>query len=193
MKKSKSWFRTNLGYGLVAIVPLAVLVLLIAKLVEILQMAATAMKLETALGAGIAIALALALVVLVSVGIGAAVRTRIGKLSFQKVEGAFFRHIPGYELLGNILKGFAVDKSAYPAVLVHLHGTGSAMFGLVMEEREDGVLTVFVPSAPALTVGTLHIVTRERVTFLETSTVEVANCVSQWGVGSGKALGGARP
>jgi uncharacterized membrane protein len=193
MKNSKSWFKTNLGYGLVVIVPLAILLLLLAKIVELLQMAAAAMELETALGAGAAIVLAFALVLLACVGIGAIVRTRLGTMSFQKVEQMLLRHIPGYELLGNILKGFAQDQSAYPAVMLQLHGPGSAVFGLVMEEHDNGVLTVFVPSAPALTVGTLHVVEKDRVTFLETSPVDVANCISQWGIGSGQALGGARP
>ena len=193
MKNSKSWFKTNLGYGLVVIVPLAILLLLLAKIVELLQMAAAAMELETALGAGAAIVLAFALVLLACVGIGAIVRTRLGTMSFQKVEQMLLRHIPGYELLGNILKGFAKDQSVYPAVMLQLHGPGSAVFGLVMEEHDNGVLTVFVPSAPALTVGTLHVVEKDRVTFLETSPVDVANCISQWGIGSGQALGGARP
>ena len=55
MKNSKNWLRTNLGYGLVVIVPLAVVLLLLAKLVELLQKAAAAMELESALGAGLAV------------------------------------------------------------------------------------------------------------------------------------------
>jgi len=39
------------------------------------------------------------------------------------------------------------------------------VFGLVMEESQNGVLTVFLPSAPALTVGSLHVVERDRVPF----------------------------
>jgi len=193
MKNSKNWFRTNLGYGLVVIVPLAVVLLLLAKVVELLQKAAAAMELESALGASVAIVLAIVLVLLACVAVGAIVRTRLGTLSFKKVEQVLLQHLPGYELLGNILKGFAKDQSAYPAVMLQLHGPGSAVFGLVMEEQDNGVLVVFVPSAPALTVGSVHVVERDRVTFLETNPVEMVNCISQWGVGADKALGGARP
>jgi len=144
MKKSKNWFRTNLGYGLVVIVPLAVVLLLLAKVVELLQKAAAAMELESALGASVAIVLAIVLVLLACVAVGAIVRTRLGTLSFKKVEQVLLQHLPGYELLGNILKGFAKDQSAYPAVMLQLHGPGSAVFGLVMEEQDNGVLVVFV-------------------------------------------------
>jgi uncharacterized membrane protein len=192
MKNSKSWFRKNLGYGLVVIVPLAILLLLLAKVVELLQQAAAAMELESALGASLAIVLAAVLLLLVCVGLGAIVRTRLGTLSFKKVEQILLRHIPGYELLGNILKGFAKEQSAYVPVMLQLHGPGTAVFGLVMEEQENGVLVVYVPSAPAVTVGSVHVVERDRVTFLETSPIELVNCVSQWGVGADKALGGVR-
>ena len=193
MKKSKNWLKTNLVYGFVVIVPLAVLVMLIAKLVEVLEKIAVNLNLESTLGAGAAVAIALLFLLLVCLGIGTVVRTKIGSWSFEKLESVILQRLPGYDLIGNILKGFAKDEDAYPAVMVRLHGPGSAVFGLVMEEHESGVMTVFVPSAPALTVGSLHVVDRDRVTFLEATTVDVANCISQWGIGSEKALGDFRP
>ena len=54
MKKSKNWLKTNLVYGFVVIVPLAVLVMLIAKLVEVLEKIAVNLNLESTLGAGAA-------------------------------------------------------------------------------------------------------------------------------------------
>ena len=162
MKKSKNWLKTNLVYGFVVIVPLAVLVMLIAKLVEVLEKIAVNLNLESTLGAGAAVAIALLFLLLVCLGIGTVVRTKIGSWSFEKLESVILQRLPGYDLIGNILKGFAKDKDAYPAVMVRLHGPGSAVFGLVMEEHESGVMTVFVPSAPALTVGSLHVRQRER-------------------------------
>lgn len=193
MKKSKNWFKTNIVYGLIVLIPVAVLIALIEKLVEILEKLAVSLNLDSALGAGVAVVIAFLLLLLVCLTIGAMVRTKIGALSFEKLENAVLQHLPGYELIGNVLKGFAKDKNAYPAVMVCLHGPGSAVFGLLMEEHENGVLTVFLPSAPALTVGSLHVVERDRVTFLDADTVEVVNCISQWGIGSEKALGNFRP
>ncbi len=193
MKKPKNWFKTNVLYGLIVLVPMAVLFALIAKLMEVLEKIAVGLNLDSALGAGAAVMIAFLVLLLVCLGLGAAVRTQIGGVTFEKLENAILQRIPGYDLLGNILKGFAKDKSAYPAVMVRLHGPGSAVFGMLMEEHANGALTVFLPSAPALTVGSLHVVARDRVTFLEASTVDVANCISQWGVGSEMALGDFRP
>jgi len=191
--RSKRWFKTNFAYGLIAVIPLAILALLLVEVVGLLQKLAAALGLDSALGAGAAVAAGLLLLVLVCLGVGIAVRTRLGSWSFRKFEELILQRIPGFELIGNILKGFAKDADAYPAVMLHLHGPGSAVLGLVMEKHENGVLTVFAPSTPALTVGTVHLVEPDRVTYLEASTVDLANCLSQWGVGSGQALGGTRP
>ena len=193
MKESKSWFKTNLGYGLVVIVPLAVLLLLLAKIVEVLRSVAESLELESTLGAGLAVVIALLVLVIVCLAMGVMVRTRIGSWSFGKLERMILQRVPGYELVGNILKGFAKEKDAYPAVMVRLHDPGTAVFGLVMEEHSNGILTVFLPSAPALTVGSLHVVEHDRVTYLDADAVDVANCISQWGIGSQRLLGEHRP
>jgi hypothetical protein len=49
-----------------------------------------------------------------------------------------------------------------------------------------------VPSVPTLTVGSLHVVDRERVTMLEAGSIDVTNCISQWGIGSRKILGSVK-
>lgn len=191
--KWKSWFKTNLIYGLVAFLPIAIVALLLGQMVALLRAVAEHLGLQSTLGAGAAVVLALVSIVVLCLGVGIAVRTRLGSWSYRRIEQLVLQRIPGYELIGNILKGFAKDTHAYPPVLLHLHGPGSAVLGFVMEKHENGVLAVFAPSAPALTVGTLHLVEPERVTYLDTSTVNLANCLSQWGLGSGAALGGARP
>lgn len=188
--KSKSWFKTNFIYGLIALIPFAVLALLLVEVVELLRKLAAALGLESTLGAGAAVAAGLVLMVLLCLGVGMAVRTRLGTWSFRKAEDLILQRIPGYELIGNILKGFARDTDAYPAVMLHLHGPGTAVLGFVMDRHENGVLTVFAPSTPALTMGTVHLVEPDRVTYLETKTVELANCLSQWGIGSAQALRG---
>jgi len=57
-----------------------------------------------------------------------------------------------------------------------------------MEGNDNGSVTVFVPSSPAITVGTVYIVKRSRVTILEAGTMEIADGLSQWGIGSRKIL-----
>lgn len=189
MKKSKSVFRTNVIYGLLVLVPAAIIFLLLVKIVEILENMAAPLNLESSTNVVVAILLGLLLLLLLCFVVGAFVRTRIGSWSLERLEGKILNQIPGYAIISNMLRGFAEKRTAYPAAMVRLYGPGTAVLGFIMEENENGSLTVFVPSAPALTVGSLHVVDRERVTILEAGIMDVTNCISQWGIGLQKILG----
>ena len=111
----------------------------------------------------------------------------------ERFEQVVLKQIPGYKIISNVLKGFAEKKTAYPAALVRLFGSRTAVFGFVMEEHDNGLVTVFVPSAPVLTVGMVYVVERDQVTILDAGAIAVTECISQWGIGSQKILGGAHP
>ena len=189
MKKVKSVFRTNVIYGVLVLVPLAVIVLLLAEIVEIIENLAEPLELQSATSVISAIIIALLLVLLICFIVGAIVRTRLGRWSFERFERKVLFQIPGFKIISNALKGFAEERTAYRAALVQLYGPGTGVLGFVMEENHNGSLTVFVPSVPTLTVGSLHVVDPERVTMLEAGSMDVTNCISQWGVGSQKILG----
>jgi uncharacterized membrane protein len=191
MKKTQSVFRTNVIYGLLVLIPSAIIVLLLAKIVEILETIAKPLNLQSAISVIGAIILALLLVLLLCFVVGAFVRTKLGSWSLERFERTILKQIPGYEIISNALKGFAEKRTAYRAALVRLYGPGTAVLGFVMEENDNGSVTVFVPSVPTLTVGSLHVVDRARVTMLEAGSIDVTNCISQWGIGSQKILGGS--
>ena len=182
-------FRTNVIYGLLVLVPAAIIFLLLVKIVEILENMAAPLNLESSTNVVVAILLGLLLLLLLCFVVGAFVRTQIGSWSLERLERKILNQIPGYEIISNMLRGFAEKRTAYPAAMVRLYGPGTAVLGFIMEENENGSLTVFVPSAPALTVGSLHVVDRERVTILEAGFMDVTNCISQWGIGLQNILG----
>ncbi len=186
---SKSVFKTNVIYGLLVLVPSAIIFLLLAKIIEILEKTAVAFNLESTTGLVVAIMLGLLILLILCFVVGAFVRTQIGSWSLERLERKVLKQIPGYEIISNVLKGFAEKRTAYPAALIQLYGQGTAVLGFIMEENDNGSLTVFVPSAPTLTVGSLHVVDRERVTILEAGSMDITNCISQWGIGSQKILG----
>lgn len=185
--------KTNVVYGLIAIIPIAIVILLLAKVVEVLkgigEPIAERLDMAPVVAALVAVVVAVAVILVACFVIGAAVRTRIGAWSFEKVERAILARVPGYDLIQNVLRGFAEKRTAYPAALVSLFGPGTGVFGLVMENNGDGTVTVFIPSAPTLTVGAVHVVDRDRVRMLDAGLMSVTDCVSQWGVGSAKVLG----
>jgi len=187
-KKPKSSLKTNVIYGLLVLVPAAVIFIILADIIEILKKIADAFNLQSAAGFFAAVILALLLLLILCFIVGALVRTRIGSLSLEKFERLVLKQIPGYEIISNVMKGFAEKKAAYPSAMIQLYGEGTSVLGFIMEENDDGTLTVFVPTAPMLTVGSLHLVDRERVTVLKAGAIEVTTCISQWGIGLKKLL-----
>ena len=175
----------TVAYGLFIIVPLGIVFWLLVKLTGILEKFAAPLGLESAFGALIAFIIAstaaLALVVLFSWVIGSLVRRVI---TYDKFEGAILNNIPGYQIVANITKGFSEGKTAYPPVLLKIHGQGISTYGFIMAEHDNGSLTVFVPLTPVLTVGNLYVVAPDRVTRLTAGSSEIADCISQWGVGA---------
>ncbi len=188
MRETKSVFRTNIIYGVLVLVPLAVIVLLLAEIVEILEKIAEPLDLQSTISVVGAIIIALLLVLSICFIVGALVRTRIGSRSMDRFERTLLQKIPGYQIISNALKGFAEKKTAYRAALVSLYGPGTGVLGFIMEENDNGSLTVFVPSVPTLTVGSLHVVDKDRITLLEAGSMEVGDCISQWGMGSQRIL-----
>jgi uncharacterized membrane protein len=189
MKKSEPSVKTKLIYGAIVIGTIAVIIIVLVKLVEIQEKVAKAVGLHSTFGASLAIILSLVLLLAICYGVGVLVHTQLGALSFNKFEKSVLLQIPGYSIISNILKGFAEEQvESYLPALIQLGQEGTGVLGFVMEKNDNDTITVFVPSVPAITIGSLHIVERKRVTFLEASHLEIVNCITEWGVGSNKFI-----
>jgi uncharacterized membrane protein len=183
--------RKNIAYGLIVLIPVAIIVLLLAKIVEVLKTIGEPLGLQSLMATALAIAVAILLLLALCFVVGAVIRSRRVGLSFERIEEGFLSKVPGYDIFGNVLKGFAAEEMSFPPALVNLHGPDSAVFALIMDENEDGTLTIFVPAAPALTVGSVHVVNPRLVSRLEHNLSDVTGCVSQWGIGTSKLLSGS--
>ncbi len=197
MKGSAFPIRTNIIYGAIALLPVAALGFILVKLFGFLkklseplsQFLSTNTYLDTALLIALTIFTLLAFCYL----FGALVNTQIGALSFDKVEKQARNIIPGYDIIASLLRGIAGNEMSYPPALVTLFAPGTAVLGFVMEDEGDPYLTVFVPTAPVMTAGAIHVVERSRVRLIEGSRMDAAKCVTQWGVGLKTFRGATTP
>jgi uncharacterized membrane protein len=184
----KTLFVTNIVFGVIALVPIAIVALLVVEVFRLLGEVAKPLALESRLGAALVLIAGVAGFVVVCFLLGSLIRTRLGATTFETVERKLLNRLPIYEPLANLLRGFARKSEGYQPALVALFGPGTAVFGVVMEDNGDGTVTVFVPSAPTMAVGMVHVVAKDRVTALTASLSDVSTCISQWGVGSRKLL-----
>ncbi len=182
------WIRTNTLYGAAALIPVAALMLIGYYFYSLWRDVLTPLAnrfgfvgLDSQLSA---IGFALGGLLIASFIIGTIVRTRFGSWTFEKVEKRILVHLPGYGMLSTLLRGFADDDHAYPAALAALQPGGAAkVLCFVMEDTGQANITIFVPSAPMMTVGQIYSIARENVEILPETGVEATGAISQWGVG----------
>mgnify|MGYP000193233791 CR=1 FL=1 len=62
------------------------------------------------------------------------------------------------------------------------------VLAFVMEELADGRCVIFVPGTPNPSHGSVYVLPREHVRFIDTTEYQVVSCVSNWGVGMKRLL-----
>jgi uncharacterized membrane protein len=126
----------------------------------------------------------LALVLALCFLVGVAVRTRTGRVVRERLEKAFFERLPGYALLRSLtqrLAGEGEEQTWQPA-LAEIEDALVPAF--IIEELDDGRLTIFVPSVPTPFAGAVYVIERERVHILDVPFTQAVSSISRWGSGS---------
>ena len=179
---------TNVVYGVIALVPVAILALLLVQVLKLLGDLARPLALQSRFAAALVVIGGLAVVLLLCFLLGMLIRTRLGASTYESIERRYLRRLPGYEPITSILRGFAQKSEGSRPVVVSLFGPGTWVFGLMVETNGDGTVTVFVPAAPTVAVGSIHVVGEDRVRVLDASFSDLSGCISQWGIGSRRLL-----
>lgn len=180
--------RTNILYGAIALLPLAALGYILVKLIGFLKKISEPLAPYVGLdhpylGTLVLILAGVVVLLVICFLFGAIINTQLGAVSFKRIDARLRAVVPGYEIISNVLIGIAGNQLSYPPALITLDSPGTAVLGFVMEDDDAPHVTVFVPSAPLVTAGAIYVVERSRVLLLERSSVEAANCITQWGIG----------
>lgn len=134
----------------------------------------------------------LLIVLLVCFVVGAAVRTRAGRAAREGAEKSLFGRVPGYALFRSLTLRMAGegDQNVWKPVLAEL-GDGLVP-AFIVEELDDGQVTVFVPSVPTPFAGGVQILRPERVHLVDIPFTQAIKSISRWGSGSGDMVAAMR-
>jgi uncharacterized membrane protein len=132
----------------------------------------------------------LLIVVLLCYFTGLTVRTRWGGALRRWIERRLLEKIPGYTMIRSLTHQYLghEDERMFRPVMVDLYDTGTKAIGFEIEELGDGTVAVFLPSAPAATLGQVHIVPEARVTPLKATVHATIEALAMYGVGSSKLV-----
>lgn len=185
MKQLVGFVKATVIGGVVVILPIALAILLVLQALKILHRVVD--PVAGALGLRETMLATVATIVLL-VGacflVGLAMRTGIGAAARDAVERTVLNRVPGYSELRAVARSFAgVEKNVYPSALVDLNASGAWQPALVVEEQA-GMAAVYVPVAPAFTVGFVYVVPRDRVRITAGGMAAAVKIIRQFGVGS---------
>jgi uncharacterized membrane protein len=128
--------------------------------------------------------LALLLVLLICFAVGVLVRTHVGSAVRDRLQTSLFGRLPGYTLFRSLTKRLTgtTDDNVWTPALVEIED--ALVPGFIIEEHDDGRLTVFVPSVPTPLAGAVYVLDRARVHVLDVPFTQALQTISRWGAGS---------
>jgi uncharacterized membrane protein len=125
------------------------------------------------------------LLVLVCFVVGLAMRTETARRFGRWIEETFLNRMSPYVILRNLarrISGQDVPNQLQPALIRTNPGTET--LGFIVEDRTDGRFTVFLPLSPTPGVGTLQIVSPEKVESLKVPMKDALGAILNWGAGT---------
>ncbi len=115
---------------------------------------------------------------------GMLLRASLFRNIMNLMESHTLGRFPVYAALKGLVSEAIQPESAggfKPAMLLLAEGMQRPAY--VIEDHGDGNLTVFLPSAPAAFSGMVHVVSRDRVVFLDIKLIELIQSIARYGVG----------
>jgi uncharacterized membrane protein len=199
MKPIAEFLKSTILGGLLVLLPLLLLWSLFAKAFDIIvKMATPVVHLlpRSVLVEAPRLKELLAVVVLVSASFifGMLLRASFFRSLVNLMESHTLGRLPVYAALKGLVSEAFQPESAEgfkPAMLLLAEGMQRPAY--VIEDHGDGNLTVFLPSAPAAFSGMVHVVSRDRVVFLDVNLIELIQSIARYGVGQRELLRKKKP
>jgi uncharacterized membrane protein len=192
MKQTMRFIWRTIIAGVLFLAPLLLLLVLaqhaIQLIAKILHPVAAHLPFKAVLGIGVAEILAVLVLVIVGFAAGLLAQTKAAMRVRRTVEQLILSKIPGYTLFKTIAEGAAGENTDMKVALANIDDAWLMSF--IVEEHASGLLTVFVPSAPTPTAGSIYYLTEQQVKRVDVPVSAAVKCIMQLGVGSRALLEG---
>jgi uncharacterized membrane protein len=168
-KRLRGFLRTTFLGGLVALLPISMVILLFRWIINIIEkylgpivhlVADTDSRLYTF---GLYV-LAIAALFVIFFFIGLVIKTSWGKFLNNQLEQKYLMKIPGYKIAKDtVSQFFGKNKSFFTeVVIVDLFNSGTLMTGFITDDQGE-LITVFVPTGPNPTSGNIYHVPKDKL------------------------------
>ena len=188
----KDFFKTNFFTGFIALLPVALLVVIISWLYKTISNLIQPITLIFGTQGLVTDLLAILSIVVIIFLIGLTIRTTPGIWLSRKFENSVLLKLPGYRIIKEIiepLKEKGYQKSFKSVVLVNIYESSLLVTGFVTDKSiKKGYTTVFIPTGPNPTSGQIVHVKNKFVHPVDIPMETVIKTVIAVGSGSKKLL-----
>jgi uncharacterized membrane protein len=189
MRQFIDFLKTTALGGLFVLLPLLLLYLLLSELLDLVVALATPIADQFPQGTfdqvRFPVLWALILIVGMSFLLGLGLRSEKGRRLGSWIERTLLGRLPLYEAVKNLSGGLIGSKSeaAFQSAVLH-SADGEREIVYMIEDHDDGHVTVLVPWAPASFAGSVKILPKERIEVLDASLGDTSRVLGHWGVGT---------
>ncbi len=193
MRNRSGFIRTTVIGGVVFLVPLVIVLLALGKALAFASHLATPIANLfpefSLLGLGAKTLIGIVLLILIAFGAGLLARTELGKMGRDWIEDTLLNAIPQYQMVKSMVEGYAAIENAEGLKPLLISIEGGWQIGYLLEEIQEGWVSVFVPQAPTPTSGNVMLLPSARVRELDMPIGEAMLLVKRLGFGASAALG----
>lgn len=190
MKAVLRFIKTTLLGGLLVLLPTLIVAAALQKAfgiaVGIVRPVEKALPDATVMGATMPHVTAVLLILVVCFVAGLLAQTGLGQRVARALEQRILDRIPGYALVRSMLSGTLPTERPVEVALVEMESM--QCFAFVMERHANGYVTLFVPSAPTPTSGSVFFVEASRVRVIDATIKDTLNCISRLGLDPAPSL-----
>ena len=133
------------------------------------------------------------LITIASIVIGIAAKLKVMALLGHKIETGILNKIPMYKMLKIISSSLVQADTSGVAAAIIKDGAGGGDPCYVMEEHDSGLATVLLPWSPASFAGSIKVVPKSQLEYLNCSIDEYSRSISFMGVGIADCLATPAP
>lgn len=190
LQRVRSFFKTTFIGGLVALLPLSLIIILFRWIINIIEkylgplvnmITDTDSRIYT-IGLYLTALFAIFMIFFL---IGLIIKTRWGRFLNNRLEKKYLMKIPGYKIARDTVgQFFGKNKSFFKeVVIVDLFNSGTLMTGFITDDQGE-IITVFVPTGPNPTSGNIYHVPKDNVLKTSTSVDAGMKSIISCGAGS---------
>jgi uncharacterized membrane protein len=192
MKSIVRFLKTTVTGGIVFLLPLVIIISVLTKAHHFVSKLALpishALPFKSVFGMATADLLANLALVLIAFLAGLLAKTEFGSSISKRVEHFILPKMPGYKLLKRLTEDVQAEDSRgkWPVALANVHDVWLISF--IVENHSDQMFTVFVPTSPNTSTGSVYFVAPQQLRPLKISAAAAIQCIKGLGVGSDDLL-----